>query len=174
MNENFTKNYLSYIKSGDKVLDLGAGVGTYSRMFADKGAIVNAVDIKVPEDLGESIVPKKMKVEDFVDLNEEAQYGLVFMRNILQFLDKRWVFEILFPWLEEHLKKRGVIGIETFYSEPEPPFEHPLRSLYIAPELASYFLSWQELYNEQYEHRGPDMSGNMRKFFLTDMIVRKV
>ena len=171
--EEFTSEFISLIRPGSRILDMGAGIGTFSQMFADKGALVTAVDIKIREGLDENIASKKLKVEEFVMHNSNDIYDVAFMRNILQFLDKEWVFEILFPWLDEHLTRGGVVGIETFYKEPMPPFDHALRSLYTIRELAEHFLLWQELYSEQYEEYGPDMSGNFRQFFLSDLIVRK-
>ena len=169
--KDFTKNFLSYVKKGDTILDVGAGMGIYSQMFVDKGALVTAVDIKVPEDLGGSIVCKKMSVEEYVAREQGVRFDMVFMRNILQFLDKQWTFETLFPWLEEHLNKNGMIGIETFYREPEPAF--PIRSVYTTHELVEQFVTWQDLYLEQYEYTAPDMRGISRRFFISDVIVRR-
>ena len=151
--KDFTSIFLNHIKPGHKVLDLGAGSGDFSQMFADKGAIVTAVDSKIPVDLGESIIPKKMKIEEFIAHENDERYDLIFLRNILQFLDKQWVFDVLLPWFQGHLNTGGIIGIETFYQEPEPAFDHPMRSLYSAPELSGHFLSWQEIHLQQYDHR---------------------
>lgn len=174
INRDFNEIFLSYLKTGHKVLDLGAGAGDFSQAFADKGASVTAVDPRLREDLGESVIRKKMKVEEFIAQAQKDLYDLVFMRNILQFLDKQWVFDILLPWLQEHVNRDGVIGIETFYQEPEPAFDHPMDSLYSAQELIEHFLAWQEIYLEQYGHIGHDMKGRLRHFFIVDLIVQKV
>ena len=115
-----------------------------------------------------------MKVEAFIAHENDERYDLIFLRNILQFLDKQWVFDVLFPWFQGHLNTGGIIGIETFYQEPEPPFGHPMRSLYSAQELSGHFLSWQEIYLEQYDHSGPDLSGITRHFYTSDILVKKI
>lgn len=169
----FVNIFIENIEPGHKVLDLGAGSGEYSQMFAEKGAQVTAVDSKLPDFLDNSIISHKMSIEDFIS-EDDSQYDLVFMRNLIQFLDKQWVFESLFPWIEKHLNKDGIIGIATFYKDPVPPFDHSMRSLYTLDELSQHFLKWQEIFKEQREHDGPDLSGKTRHFFINDLIVKKI
>jgi 2-polyprenyl-3-methyl-5-hydroxy-6-metoxy-1,4-benzoquinol methylase len=171
---NFTNTFLDCVKPGSKVLDLGAGEGIYTQMFLDQGASVTAVDTRPPAFDDAKLIVKKMTVEDFCRVEETGRYNLVFARNVIQFLDKNWVFENLFPWLEDHLEPDGVIAIETFYQDPEPPFDHPMSSLYRLDELNAYFISWQELRAREYEHVGFDLAGQTRKFFISSLIARKV
>ena len=172
LKDEFTKIFISFIKPGHRVLDLGANQGEYSQIFIDNGAKVTAVDYNLPDLLGKDIIVKKMKVEEFINQDSD-KYDMVFMSNILQFLEKQWVVEILVPWLDKHMTTDAVIGMRTFYQEPEPPFDHPMISLYTIGDLTHYFMSWQELYAKQYDHYGPDMKGNTRHFFISDMIIKK-
>ncbi len=172
-NQNFTRTFLGSLAPGHRVLDLGAGEGDFARMFCERGAKVTAVDHTIPQSKDGAIECVRIRVEEFIEGKDRGSYDAVFMRNILQFLQKHWVFATLFPWLGGHLKQGGIIGIETFSRDPEPPFNHPMRSLYTAKELLEHFLLWQDLCVQEYEHDGPDMRGTLRHFFITDLIVRK-
>lgn len=83
------------------------------------------------------------------------------------------MFEILFPWLEEHVKNNGIVGIETFYQDPKPPFDHAMRSLYTIKELTQHFVSWQELYAKEFDQDNLDLRGTLRHFYYSDLIVKK-
>ncbi len=173
-NLDFTNTFLDYLKPGHHVLDLGAGEGKFAQMFVERGASVTAVDIKLPALPDTSITTKRMRIEEFVGTSGVDHYNLIFTRNILQFLDKSWVFETLWPWMDEHVTEQGIIGIETFYQDPKPPFGHPVRSLYTLKELTAYFMTWTELYAREYSHLGLDMNGQTRKFFVSGLITKKV
>lgn len=170
---NFLDIITEHIQQGNTILDLGSGDGTFARKFAEHGAIVIAIDAKYCPPNEDSITFQKESVEDFVAKKEVQQYDLVFMRNIVQFLEKNWVFETLFPWLDEHVKVHGIVGIETFYHDPKPPFDHPMRSLYTTKELTQYFVTWQELYAKEYDEDNLDLRGALRHFYISDLIVKK-
>jgi 2-polyprenyl-3-methyl-5-hydroxy-6-metoxy-1,4-benzoquinol methylase len=171
---NFINTFLNCIKPGDNVLDLGAGEGNFAQMFLDRGAIVTAVDKQPPAFQDANLTVKKIRIEDFCASADDGQYNLVFARNVIQFLDKSWVYETLFPWIDKHLAKDGIVAIETFYQNPEPAFDRPMHSLYMLNELTSYFMTWKDLHAEEYGHLGFDMSGQTRKFFISSLIVQKI
>ena len=171
--QDFTRKIFEYLKPGNHVLDLGAGVGDFARMFVEHGAKVTAVDPIVMTQPDPNIKTKPMRIEDFYNEHNSDQYDLIFARNILQFLDKNWVFATLFPWLEGHLTPNGIIAIETFYQNPNPPFDQPMRSLYTLQELTAHFMSWSEIFAREYNHQGLDMSGQSRQFFISSLIVRR-
>ena len=176
--QNFINIFLDYIKPGYKVLDLGAGEGKFAQMFLDRGATVTAVDTKPAAFQNPALIVKKMKIEDFCASEEGEQYDLVFARNVIQFLDKSWVYDTLFPWIDEHLVKGGIFAVETFYQDPEPAFARQMLSLYTVMELSSFLVTEtklyaKELYVKQYDYVGLDMSGQMRKFFVSSLIVQK-
>ena len=75
--------------------------------------------------------------------------------------------------MEKHISSKGIIAIETFYLDPEPPFDHPTRSLYTLKELTRHFMSWNEIFAQEYDHMGLDMNGNTRRFFVASLIVQK-
>lgn len=169
----FVNAFADFIKKGHKVLDLGSDLGIYCDIFVERGASVIAVDIEKYQHLNNAVDFRFQSVESFVETNT-ADYDLIFMRNILQFLDKEWVFEILFPWLYKQTTREGVIGIKTFYQEPDPPFMHSIRSTFSSEELIYQLPLWHEVYVKEYEHDGPDLAGEMRHFFITDLIMKKI
>lgn len=171
--QDFTAACLAKITPGMTVLDIGAGNGRFAQMFADRGAQVVAVDPEAPTGTPPGITFVKQKIEDFIARPGDDKYDFIFLRNIIQFLEKSWTLTALFPWLEEHTTANGLIAIETFYANPEPPFPRPLRSAYELKELTAHFSRWLEIYSAQYEHLGPDMSGHERRFFTTDLIIQK-
>lgn len=172
-NQDFTKTFLSGIKPGQRVLDLGAGGGDFVRMFVDRGARVTAVDPRIPEIQDVMINSKRMEIEEFCAAENPDRYDLIFARNVIQFLDKNWTLENLFPWMEEHTSQQGIIAIETFYKDPEPPFDHPMRALYTLGELMNYFMPWKDIHAREYSHQGLDMNGQARKFFVSSLIVQR-
>ncbi|MBI5466743.1 MAG: class I SAM-dependent methyltransferase [Candidatus Kerfeldbacteria bacterium] len=169
---DFSKTVLSRIQPGDHVLDLGAGQGSFALMFVEHGAHVTAVDPRLPADLGEHVTAQPVTAEVFCAAPNANRYDCVFARNVIQFLDKAWVQETLFPWFANHLVPGGTVAISTFYQNPVPPFDRPMRSLYTLDELTAPFVTWTEILSRHYEHRGPDMSGQLRTFYTTDLIVR--
>lgn len=171
---DFTNTFIDCIKPGCRVLDLGAGEGKFTQMFLERGAIVTAVDTQPPAFQDAKLTVKKMKIEDFCASKGNEHYDLAFARNVIQFLDKSWVYETLFPWIDKHLVKGGIVAIETFYQDPEPPFDHSMTSLYTLKELTSYFVTWKEIYAEEYSHLDFDMSGQTRKFFISSLIVQRI
>lgn len=172
--QDFINIIFQHIQPGSTILDLGSGEGKFARMFAKRGAIVTAVDAKFRPQNEESITFQTASVEEFIAKIGTQQYDLVFMRNILQFLDKNWVFETLFPWLENHVKANGIVGIETFYQDPNPPFDHTMHSFYTTKELTEHLLTWQEMYENEFDEDNFDFAGTLRHFFISDLIVKKV
>lgn len=173
MSKEFIKTVLDCIKPGHHVLDLGTGDGRFARLFAERGAHVTAVDPEAPTTAEPLIDFKKMPVEEFMSHADTTPYDMVFMRNFIQFLDKQWCFDILFPWVGTRLRGGGILAIHTFYRDPEPPFDHPMRSLYPINELKEHFVLWPEVLAEEYCERGLDMAGQERTFFVSDLIVQK-
>lgn len=171
--QDFVQTFLSFLEPGHRVLDLGSGSGDFSHLFADRGAVVTAVDANAEASDTASVTVLRMTVEDFIMRRAANAYHLVFMRNIAQFLEKHWVFETLFPWLDAHVAQDGLVGIETMHHDPDPPFDRPLRSLYTVQELAQHLSGWQEVLAQEHDHNEPDLRGTIRHFFLTDYIARK-
>ncbi len=170
----FITEVLKFLKPEDTVLDLGAGLGKQAERFAETGALVTAVDKRTNPKV-KNIIWHKIPVEDFIsNENNKQKYQIIFSQNLLQFLNKEWVFSELLPWLNNHLEPGGIIAIKTFYQQSEPAFPEPLSSLYNADELQNFFNDYKVILKNQEEIIDSDMKGKIRKFFLTKLIVQKL
>ncbi len=169
--ETFITTVFFTVQTGQHVLDIGAGQGIFARRFVDRGAHVVAVDPRGFELNEHLLTARRLTIQKFI-INDSAHYDLIFARNVLQFLEKHWVFATLFPWITDHLATNGVMAIETFFAEPKPPFSKPLISTYELAELRTAWLQWPELLAGQYEYHGPDMQGALRHFSTTDFVIQ--
>jgi len=164
--QQFIQEVLKYVNKG-KVLDLGAGEGRQADKFLEAGASIVAVDIKKPKKLNQKIIWKQSLVEEFIlssDFNDV--YDVIFMQNVIQFLDKKLVLTILIPALQKHLSKNGIIAIRTFYKNP--------LSLYQSNALLSVFKGWEVLFARQFKYNGLGLDGVKRRFYLGDLIVKNL
>ncbi len=174
ISSKFIKEVLKFLKYEDRVLDLGAGLGSQSERFARAGALVTAVDKRTNPKL-KNIVWHKTSVEDFIaNASNQQNYRIIFSQNLLQFLNKEWVFVKLLPWLKDHLEPGGIVAFKTFYQEPEQAFTEPLSSLYNADELQNFFNDYRVIIKSQEEILDSDMKGKIRKFFITKLIIQKL
>ncbi len=171
---NFTDTALSLLKPGDAVLDLGAGAGSFAAECVDRQANVTAVDRRQPVEQHPDIDWRIMDVRGFIEgLKDTDMYRLIHSRNLIQFLDMDWSKRVLFPTLQKHLLPGGMIGIQTFYQDPEPTFERPISSRYTAADLEVLLQPMEVIDAKMFRHAGPDMRGVPRIFFITTIIARK-
>lgn len=155
------------------VVDLGAGEGKYAQILSSNGHQVIAVD-KNPQPLVEGIEQIHSSVEDWItNLSPDSRADGFLLKNVIQFIDKDFVFDTLIPKLIHHLNPNGIIGIETFTQPPIPPFEITHRSHYDITELRPLFQGWEMLMSDNIENDGKDMNGNIRHFFITRLVARK-
>lgn len=166
--------FLSLIKKGDDVLDLGAGDGKYSVLIAKKGTHIFAVDKQTPIKDIAGVTWKTMSIEDWLKaLKPRDKFDAILGKNILQFFEAYFVMKELFPKLSAHLNPGGIIALETFYRAPEPPFGKPHRSYWTDKDLRKIFPKWTIVFKESVEEWGRDMEGKKRIFFLTRFILKK-
>ncbi len=170
----FSQKTLQYIQPGSKVLDLGAGDGWFSQQALEQDALVTAVDAKAPKEQLQGIDWHVVKVQDFINkLQSQDQFNIIFSRNLIQFLDSNYVLEKLLPALTEHLQSEGILAIQTFYQDPEPPFENKVSSLFTPLDIKGALSSFHVLSEKQFEDDSVDMKGIPRKFFITNIILQK-
>jgi 2-polyprenyl-3-methyl-5-hydroxy-6-metoxy-1,4-benzoquinol methylase len=127
------------------VLDIGAGDGRFARIFRRCGAITHAVD-KQPR----TVPPEKFpwvlgriewiygRIEAESTLRVIRQHGpfhVVFMSNILHFLERRWVQTTLMPTIIPLLTIGGTVAIQTISQEPQRPLQDPIASLWSVEDL---------------------------------------
>lgn len=173
---SFLETFYSLIHPGDTVLDLGAGKGIHALKMAEKGATVITLEKNRMEDHvhSQSIHWQFQNIRDWVKENKEKKlYDLILMRNLVQFCDKEWAMNALFPVLEEILKQGGVLGIETFFKPPEPPFPKLHHSYWTTDELQDAFSNLEMLFSQTTEEERKDQSGTPRKFFISNVILKK-
>lgn len=170
----FSKKVLEYAFPGAKILDLGAGDGWFSRKCLEKQAMVTAVDRKLSPDQHPEIDWHQMDVQAYVErLQEKDMFDIVYSRNLIQFLEGDWVENKLIPILVNHLRPGGIIAIQTFYRDPEPPFERAVSSLWAVKDLQRLLPKLQVLQKGEISDMSPDMRGIPRRFFLTNLIAKK-
>lgn len=158
------------------VLDLGAGKeGKFARNFVNRGAMVIAVDRDPLEEKGRmDYIFIRSRAEDYVQsLENEERYDLIHIRNLVQFLNKDFVLDLMLPKLASCLKPRGILAIQTFKQSPVPPFEHNNHSYFDAADLKKSLSGTEILLEVEHQHHGPDMKKVRRDFYLTTVIAQK-
>lgn len=170
----FTRKFLSCVQAQSAILDLGAGPGRHSALFVGAGHRVTAVDRQpAPEGLA-GVKWIAEDIREWVERDDETQIlDAVFCRNVIQFLDAEFVVEKLLPRLAEMLRPGGVIAIQTFYQAPEPPFAAPFAAYWRTADLLGCLAGWTVCHVAEHPAVTPDMRGQVRKFFLTEVIARK-
>lgn len=121
--EPVLEKYLSHVNIG-KALDIACGVGRNTHFLAEKGFVVDAVDLSdyALSQVHESENINKIEVDlDTYNL-QPNQYDLVVNIN---YLSRR-----LFPQIKEALKSGGVVVFETFIVA-HGDFEQPSNPEYL-------------------------------------------
>lgn len=170
----FAEKTLHFVQPESKVLDLGSGNGWFAREVIDLGGIVTAVDKNRPPEIPRGVTWFHQDVHEYLtQLQSSETFNLIFSRNLIQFLDREWVQKTFFPKLISHLAPSGIIAIQTFYQNPEPPFERPLKSTYTEADLQAMLGPLNILHHRQFSNDAPDMKGVPRTFFITNCIAQK-
>ena len=168
------KEFFNLLKPSWRILDLGAGEGNQAKRMVELGMTVVAVDKKSPKEKDEQISWNIMPVEDWVvTLSDNDLFDAILARNSLQFFDKTTVEKELLPILSKHLKSGGLFEIETFYKEPIPPFANAFKSLWTVDELTKNFGDWEVIASDMRKENTTDLSGNLRDFYTTGLLLRK-
>ncbi len=172
MSLDFFEEFITYLKPEQRVLDLGAGKGEQALRMAELGCQVVAVDRNPGTLTHPNITWRIQTIGDWVQNSGDAKFDAVLMKNVLQFITRDWVTTTLFPTLMPLLNPGAVIGIETFYQPPEPPFA--ISSCWTADELVTLLNNFCAiLQKQQTEKIGPDLRGTTRHFYLTQILAQK-
>lgn len=168
------KTLTDLLKPNSLVVDLGAGEGHYAQKLSSLGHRVIAVD-KNPQPPKDDITQIQSSIEDWISsMSSDLSVDAFLLKNSIQFIDKDVVVQTLIPKLKDITGKGGFIAIETFTKPPTPPFDVTHRSHYALSEIAPLFQDWEILLADEIESDNPDLSGNMRHFFKTQIIARKL
>jgi len=143
--EPVIEKYISHVNVG-KALDIACGVGRNTHFLAEKGFVVDAVDLSdyALGQVRESDTIHKIEVDlDSYDL-EKNRYDLIVNIN---YLNRR-----LFPQIKEALKSGGIIIFETFIIA-HGDFEQPTNPEYLLRrnELLHAFIGLDVIYYEERE-----------------------
>lgn len=169
---NFIESFVEAIPQSGKVLDLGAGKGNWSKHFRAMGHEIVAVDrTPRPSELTPEIDWLVVDLADDVPILEPASIDAIFARNVVQFIKKARFASDIVPFFRRTLNAGGIIGIETFYQEPTPTFGG-IVSLYTTEDLRRLFPDTEILFEKQFSTTGTDLKGEIRKFFVSQLIVR--
>jgi hypothetical protein len=143
--DSWLLEFFRTIRPFNHVLDLGAGDGRFARIFRRCGAITHAVDKhpgavppeKHPWVLGRiEWLQGKLEAETTLSvIRQTGPFHVVFMSNILHFLERRWVQATLMPTIIPLLTAGGTIAIQTVSRAPERPLEDPIVSLWSIEDL---------------------------------------
>lgn len=159
-----------FVQPGSRLLDLGAGQGAQAHLFATLGARVTAIDpLARAADRVEWVA---MSVEQWCSTEPRRSYDIIFTRNLLQALERKWVLDLLLPTVAARVNERGIVAIETFFAPPEPPWEGAPPSTFTVKELATRF-AWPVVHSLESVEQGHDMSGVARRFHVARVILEK-
>jgi len=109
------KEFLSYIKKGDKILDLGCGPGRDAKAFTDLGYKVIGVDLSEKcINKAKTIAPEaEFKVMDFLNLDfEKESFDAVWFSAGLLCVEKRFALNILNE-INKILIENGILFISV-------------------------------------------------------------
>ena len=168
----FLERFYKLIQPGFRVLDLGAGQGKQAKKALELGTQVIAIDRDEPMSRDPAIQWHIEPIEQWINSAEIHSFNAVLVRNVIQFFDKKFVADTLLPKLKTLAKEKGVVAIETFYRNPEPPFEKDFLSYWTKDELENNFADWEIIYSTMYAADGKDLGGQDRRFYRTNLIAK--
>jgi len=110
----YFKKYL-LIKNNNKLLDVGGGLGYYSKAFQDSGFDVTTIEMDL---VSSEFAEKKLGVnnlfrgtfEEFERQNPNASFNIIFCRHLIEHLDDP---EFLIKSCKKMLKPDGLLILET-------------------------------------------------------------
>ncbi|MEZ4210119.1 MAG: class I SAM-dependent methyltransferase [Patescibacteria group bacterium] len=170
---HLTSQFIELLPPNSTVVDLGSGPGIYAKKLLDLGHQVIAVDKKIVLDIP-GIDFRHQSVQDFIiNLPPDFKADGWLLKNVIQFIDKKYVLNTLIPTIKNHTNPNGIIAVETFFKDPEPAFDHPFTSYYHLTDLTPLLLDWDIQYLKEEVSENKDMNGTIRSFAIISLLVRK-
>lgn len=161
---------LPLIKSGARVLDIGAGDCIFSGQLAVKGAHVTAFDKRFPKNVPPGVNFTRLTVEEWVTSSPPETYDAILILDVIPFLPREWVLGTLLPFCKNRLNFGGLLIIEAFTKKSDPPFK--ITSTYQREDF--YELRLDPLYQTDGIYRGPGVDGIEREWFFVQYIGKRL
>lgn len=170
----FERAFMRHLEPGDRILDLGCGRrAEHARALVEAGFTVDAVDREaLLAGASERLHFTQTTIEEWAFTLTDERWNGVLMAGILHFLDPVFALSTLLPRLKKRIKPGGVIGISTFYKEPDPHLPVRTRSLYTLQQLSIGFDDWEIHGRECHLPNGTSMSGTEHAFWKTLLVAR--
>lgn len=171
--DQFIQTIIDNIKKGTTIIDIGSGDGFISNEFYKQGAIVKAIDKKTrPANLNKEIVFYNLTLQEFLREKSSEKFDIIFVRNVMQFIDRKEFIENILPKLTKLVNPNGILALATFYAEPILGFDKPLLATYDLKDLITITNPNKILLKRQYKCRSLSLDGKIRMFFRTELILR--
>ena len=171
-----TTKIINYKKTGE-VLDIGCGEGGDAIFLAKKGFKVTAIDISETgiKNLLQKAQKEKVKIDakvkDIVKFEFNKKYDVILCLNILQFLNKKQVYNLI-KKMKKNTKKDGLNVIIAF-NEKNPFKGFPF--LFKKGELKDSYKDWKILVYKEFitplEKHGKD--GKLHRHGISSIITKK-
>ena len=155
-----------------RILDLGAGDGTQAKAMADLGHRVIAVDRRAAPFAHPDVEWIVADIPAWLAF-EGGSFDGVLIRHVIQFFDVETVKKAIIPKVQAMLRPGGVLAVEAFTGQPEPPFPSPHPSYWRTADLQALSPGWEVLLARDFEERRPGLDGVERRFRLAQFVARK-
>ena len=161
---------ISTLPPETKVLDIGAGSGTYFNLLGDYFPTMDAVEVFAPNIEKFSLQEKYRKVfnQDCLEFSFEEEYGLIIMGDVLEHLRVEDAQDFIKRALDSNPKAQMMIAV---------PYEHPQHG--VGGNTHERHLQ-EDLNKENFSERYPDFelaillkSPSKRKEFAGGYYLRK-
>ncbi|HTM67797.1 MAG TPA: methyltransferase domain-containing protein [Candidatus Binatia bacterium] len=173
MNE-FLPKFFALVRPGMVALDLGAGPGQQTLRMAELGARVYAIDRSFEPVVQPGVLWRKATIEEWLPgEGSRVAFDAVLARNVIPFMEKDYVCTTLVPAIAAKMPSGGVFAVSAFFQDPEPPFPRHLLSLWTLDELLALFPGWETLHAWSGSSEGPDMQGAVRRYHISEVIMKK-
>ena len=149
-----------------RCLDLGAGDLIVSKQLADLGLEVTAIDLMLPKSIPTNV---HFVQADITTYQPMGTFDIIIANNVFQFCNRERVLQELLPRLFSALASGGLLIIETFWGNPDPPFHKPIASTFT---LADFEMYGKKIYGVQ-DSETLKRNGQNTTFKYVDYVSRK-
>jgi len=167
---------LDNIPASSSILDLGAGDLRLAESIlkVKENVTIYGVDTRIPQSLPKGVHFYQADIIDIVRGNTAISFPILFdviiLRNIIQFFDKNFVINELFPWIKDNASVGARVILETFTKRPTPGF--PDGIIVSTYSLNDFRQLGENLFIDVGEEEVEDLNGEIRTFAFLDAIYK--